>query len=150
MRFALIQPHHEDRRSVAKRSCKRRDNTERQTDQNASVLISSVVALSCWLATNLPLLPVLSFLTLFYGNAGTKFRKNFQKTPSAFRRRARQNAFRRRDPRQQSRLSALGINSPSPSSRALASVQSNSVVTENGRRFLLLFEAVGVLIRYLR
>jgi len=84
MRVALIQPHHEDRRSVAKRSCKRRDNTERQPDQNASVLISSVVALSCWLATSLPLLPVLSFFALFYGKSGTKFPKNFHKRSSHF------------------------------------------------------------------
>jgi len=82
MRSALTQSHHEDRRSGEKRSCKRGDNTERPIDQNASALIWSVAALSCWRRNSLSLLAVLSFFTLFYGNGGTKFPKSFQKKRS--------------------------------------------------------------------
>jgi hypothetical protein len=69
---------------------------------------------------------------------------------------AQRNAFRRRGVRLRSRFFARENQSlrRSPQSDTklwyVASLQFDSVLTENGRRFLLLLEAVGVLIRYLR
>jgi hypothetical protein len=82
MRRALTKLLPEDHPSIEKRSCKRRDNNERPKYQNVRVSFSSaafsfdsVLAVggaahrrSGWLR-----LGVLSFVTSFYGNGGTKF-----------------------------------------------------------------------------
>src|SRR6266498_4896958 len=75
MRHALTQLLPEDRRSIEKRSCKRRDSNERLNYQNVSLLLSSAASFFDWSQSHsLSLLRlVFPFLTSFYGNDGTKF-----------------------------------------------------------------------------
>src|SRR6266536_1091912 len=77
MRHALTQLLPEDRRSIEKRSCKRRDSNERPNYQNVSLLLSSAASFFDWSQSHcLSLLQlVFPFLTSFYGNRGTKFSK---------------------------------------------------------------------------
>src|SRR5437773_8434449 len=87
MRRALIRLLLEDHRSIAKRSCKRRDSNERPSYQNVRFLLSLVAFFFDWSQSHclslhallgaprerLPLRLVFPFLTSFYGNDGTKF-----------------------------------------------------------------------------
>src|SRR6266496_5411352 len=77
MRHALTQLLPEDRRSIEKRSCKRRDSNERLNYQNVSLSLSSAASFFDWSQSHsLSLLRlVFPFLTSFYGNGGTKFSK---------------------------------------------------------------------------
>jgi len=74
----------DDHRSVEKRCCKRRDNNERPNNQNVRVSFSSAAfffdsvlavgrAAHCRSGWG-----VVSLVTLFYGNGGTKFPDNVQ------------------------------------------------------------------------
>jgi hypothetical protein len=78
MRRALTKLLPEDHPSIEKRSSKRRDNNERPKYQNVRLSFSSGFSFgSCtWPRRTLPFqLGVLSFVTSFYGNGGTKFPK---------------------------------------------------------------------------
>src|SRR6266513_880810 len=87
MRRALTRLLLEDHRSIAKRSCKRRDSNEQLNYQNVRFSLSSVAFFFDWSQSHclslhvlpeaprerLPLRLVFPFLTSFYGNDGTKF-----------------------------------------------------------------------------
>src|SRR6266403_889102 len=75
MRRALTQLLPEDHRSIEKRSCKRRDSNERPNYQNVSFSLSSAASFFDWSQSHCfsLLRLVIPFLTLFYGNDGTKF-----------------------------------------------------------------------------
>src|SRR6266576_2622812 len=65
----------EDHRLIEKRSCKRRDSNERPNYQNVSFSLSSAASFFDWSQFHCfsLLRLVIPFLTLFYGNDGTKF-----------------------------------------------------------------------------
>src|SRR5467141_3414528 len=71
----------EDHRSIEKRSCKRRDSNERPNYQNVSFSLSSTASFFDWSQSHcFSLLRLLfPFLTLFYGNDGTKFPKKAER-----------------------------------------------------------------------
>jgi hypothetical protein len=93
MRRALTQLLREDHRSIETRSCKRRDNNELPTYRNVSFSLLSAASFFDWSQSHclslhpLPGAPrnrlslrlVFPFLTLFYGNDGTKFSKKAER-----------------------------------------------------------------------
>src|SRR6266566_5186639 len=81
MRRALTQLLPEDHRSIEKRSCKRRDSNERPNYQNVSFSLSSAASFFDWPQSHCfsLLRLVFPFLTLFYGNDGTKFPKKAER-----------------------------------------------------------------------
>src|SRR5438132_4837576 len=81
MRRALTQLLPGDHRSIEKRSCKRRDSNERPNYQNVSFSLSSAASFFDWPQSRCfsLLRLVFPFLTLFYGNDGTKFPKKAER-----------------------------------------------------------------------
>jgi hypothetical protein len=81
MRRALTPLLPEDHRSIERRSCKRRDSNERPNYQNVSFSLSSAASFFEWSQSHCFSLLRLAFpfLTLFYGNGGTKFPKKAER-----------------------------------------------------------------------